>query len=225
MATGRENKLVGQVGEFLVCAELGLQGLIATPFSGNVPEFDVIATDSFCRTIPIQVKANRGGSWPSQANHWLDISVDEATSQQVWTKLQGVRNPTLIHVMVAMSASRMERDRFFVLTKQELQAAYIAGYRQWMDPREWKRPRKVNSLDNRISIENLRPFENRWGLISQSFWESPQVRHQNAVLDLSDRILARLTSPEVGRWKDFVIWPNDPPIITRPLEQAESHAG
>ena len=33
MATGRSNKLVGQVGEFLVCAELGRRGMIATPFS------------------------------------------------------------------------------------------------------------------------------------------------------------------------------------------------
>ena len=31
--------LAAQVGEYLVCAELARRGLIATPFSGNVPEF------------------------------------------------------------------------------------------------------------------------------------------------------------------------------------------
>jgi len=41
MATGRNNKLTGQISEFLVCAELGKRGLIATPFAGNVPAFDV----------------------------------------------------------------------------------------------------------------------------------------------------------------------------------------
>lgn len=40
MATGRQNKLTGQLAEHLVCAELGRRGLIATPFSGNVPTFD-----------------------------------------------------------------------------------------------------------------------------------------------------------------------------------------
>jgi hypothetical protein len=54
MSTGRLNKLAGQIGEYLVCAELGRRGLIATPFAGNVPTFDVLATDESCRTVPIQ---------------------------------------------------------------------------------------------------------------------------------------------------------------------------
>lgn len=39
MSSGPSNKLVGQVGEFLVCAEPGRRELIANPFSGNVPGF------------------------------------------------------------------------------------------------------------------------------------------------------------------------------------------
>jgi len=57
MSKGLSNKLAGQIGEYLVCAELGRRGLIATPFSGNVPTFDVLATDEQCLTVPIQVKA------------------------------------------------------------------------------------------------------------------------------------------------------------------------
>ena len=59
MSKGRDNRLAGQIGEYLVCAELGKRGLIATPFSGNVPAFDVLAADDLCRTVPIQVKASR----------------------------------------------------------------------------------------------------------------------------------------------------------------------
>jgi hypothetical protein len=47
--------LTGQIGEYLVCAELGRCDLIATPFSGNVPSFDVLATDKSFRTVLIQV--------------------------------------------------------------------------------------------------------------------------------------------------------------------------
>lgn len=36
---GLRNKLAGQVGEYLVCAEFGRRGLIATSFTGNVPDF------------------------------------------------------------------------------------------------------------------------------------------------------------------------------------------
>jgi len=45
MATGRSNKLVGQTGEYLVAAELLRRGLIATTFTGNVPHYDIIASD------------------------------------------------------------------------------------------------------------------------------------------------------------------------------------
>jgi superfamily II DNA/RNA helicase len=68
VGTGLSNKLAGQIGEYRVCAELGRRGLIATPFSGNVPTFDVLATDEQCRTVTIQVKALRGTNWPSDTS-------------------------------------------------------------------------------------------------------------------------------------------------------------
>jgi hypothetical protein len=37
MASGLSNKLTGQIGEFLACAELGRRGFVATSFTGNVP--------------------------------------------------------------------------------------------------------------------------------------------------------------------------------------------
>jgi len=43
---GLSNKLAGQVGEYLVCDKLGRRGLIATYFTGNMPEFDLIVADS-----------------------------------------------------------------------------------------------------------------------------------------------------------------------------------
>ena len=58
MSKGLSNKLAGQVGEFLVCAELGRRGLIATSFTGNVPEFDLIVADGSLKTLPVQVKTS-----------------------------------------------------------------------------------------------------------------------------------------------------------------------
>ena len=63
MATGRSNKLVGQTGEYLVAAELSRRGLIATTFTGNVPHYDVLASDEIGRYVSVQVKASRRSSW------------------------------------------------------------------------------------------------------------------------------------------------------------------
>lgn len=46
MATGRTNQLIKQIGECLVSCELARQGFRIATFSGNIPDFDLIATDS-----------------------------------------------------------------------------------------------------------------------------------------------------------------------------------
>jgi hypothetical protein len=53
MATGRSRKIVGQTGEYLVAAELSRRGLIATTFTGNVPNYDIIASDETGRHVSI----------------------------------------------------------------------------------------------------------------------------------------------------------------------------
>lgn len=163
MRRGRENKLAGQIGEYLVCAELGRRGLIATPFSGNVPTFDVLAADAQLRTVPIQVKASRSDNWPSRANYWMDIQVDE-TGMQVFRGPRAIENPDLIYVCVAI-APPGGRDRFFVLTRADVQRVCIAGYCRFMERHGWRRPRSPRSFDNRYSISSIAEFEDNWELI------------------------------------------------------------
>jgi len=45
MATGRSNQLTKQLGEYLVACELARRGFVVATFSGNIPDFDLIATD------------------------------------------------------------------------------------------------------------------------------------------------------------------------------------
>jgi hypothetical protein len=158
VSRGRSNKLAGQIGEYLVCAELGRRGLIATPFSGNVPSFDVLATDEACRTVPIQVKASRGTSWPSDARDWMELELDTETGLQHCRGPVEIRNPDLIYVCVAI-APVGERDRFFILTRSDLQRVCIAGYTRFMERQGWKRPRNAASYDCRYRLASIEPFE------------------------------------------------------------------
>jgi Holliday junction resolvase-like predicted endonuclease len=61
--TGRNNKLVGQTGEYLVAAELSRLGYIATTFTGNVPDYDIIASNKMGKHVSVQVKTSSGSSW------------------------------------------------------------------------------------------------------------------------------------------------------------------
>lgn len=164
MATGLSNKLTGQTGEYLACAELGRRGLIATTFTGNVPEYDLIACDKNLNTIPIQVKTSRSETWPSRASLWLNIEFDHKNKRQINLGPKEITNPDLVYVCVMLGDDRA-KDRFFVLKKSDIQNICIAGYKSWMDPWDWKRPRNYKSLDNRYRLEDLLKFENNWSLV------------------------------------------------------------
>lgn len=164
---GLRNRLAGQVGEYLVCAELGRRGLIATSFTGNVPEFDLIVADSSLSTIPIQVKTSRSDNWPTNAGLWIDIEVDDENKKQIDRGDREISNPDLIYVCVQLATAESgERDRFFILLKRELQTICARNYRTWISQYDWKRPRNYKSLDNRYTVTDLEPFENNWQLIS-----------------------------------------------------------
>ena len=75
MAKSFKTKLIGQIGEHLVVAELGRRGIIATPFAGNVPEIDVL-TYANGKSVPLQVKANKIGNWQFDASDFLEITMD-----------------------------------------------------------------------------------------------------------------------------------------------------
>ena len=75
MSTGRRNQLTKQVGEYLVASELARRGFMVATFSGNVPDFDIIATDFKGDSCPVQVKAARRGSWQFSINKFVDITL------------------------------------------------------------------------------------------------------------------------------------------------------
>jgi hypothetical protein len=166
MSRGRQNQLTGQIAEHLVVAELGRLGLVATGFSGNIPTFDVLTVDENCRVVPIQVKASTGDSWRSDARTWMDIDVEAGTLRQEFRGPSTLATPDLIYACVAIAPNGADRrDRFFVLTMEELQRVCIDAYSNWMVPKDWKRPRNPDSFDCRFDISGLTPFEGNWDLI------------------------------------------------------------
>ena len=71
----RSNDTTGRAGEHYVAAELSRRGAYASPFSGNVPGIDVIATDRNREQLAyIQVKTKRRGvHWQMSLKHGWDI--------------------------------------------------------------------------------------------------------------------------------------------------------
>lgn len=158
MATGRGIQLTRQIGEHLVAAELGRLGYIATPFAGNVPDFDLLIASDEGYSIPIQVKAINGGSWQFNIQKFLEIEIIDGI-QYVRGK-QRLRNPNLVCIFVLLAAD--EKDVFYIFQLKDLQEYFSRSYKGG------RRARNPESLHCAILPKDLELFRNNWSLVERS---------------------------------------------------------
>jgi len=165
MATGRSNKLVGQTGEYLIAAELSRRGLIATTFTGNVPHYDIIASDETGRHVSVQVKASRGASWQfGNITQYCDIRFDG--KRQVVGKPKSCPVNRLIVAFVRIADNG--KDSFYILPWATLRDLLVEHHRGFLERHDGMRPKKWESLHCAIDEKVLKPHEDRWDVIEQN---------------------------------------------------------
>ena len=164
MATGRSNQLIKQIGEYLVACELARRGLLVATFSGNVPDFDLIATDFKGSSCPIQVKTIKGGAWQFSIDKFVDITF-KGKKQLIGDK-KPLAIPQLVCVFV-LAAEKYRDDQFFVLEWSKVQDILIANYAHWLNSHGQVRPRKFDSLHCSIVQPDLRDYKDNWSIISK----------------------------------------------------------
>lgn len=157
MASGRANQLTKQIGEYLVAAALGRLGLVAATFSGNVPDYDIVATDSEFSSVLVQVKAVTGTSWQFDIRRFVDIQL--AGRRQVIGRPVPVSSE-IVCVMVALASHGS--DRFYILPLKKLQGLLIEGHRRYLAKHGGVRPKKYDSFHCAISEKDLAPFKDGW---------------------------------------------------------------
>jgi RecB family endonuclease NucS len=165
MATGRSNKLVGQTGEYLVAAELSRRGLIATTFTGNVPHYDIIASDESGRHVSVQVKSIRGLTWQfANISHYCEVTFEGKR------QLIGNLKPCPVHrlVMVFVKIEDDGNDRFYVLPWEDLRDLLVQRHRAYLIKHNGTRPKQWQSLHCAIPEEPLRPYQDKWDTIEKS---------------------------------------------------------
>lgn len=165
MATGRSNKLVGQTGEYLVAAELSRRGLIATTFTGNVPYYDIIASDEKGRHISVQVKASRSPSWQfGDITHFCDISFNKEHQIVGRQKPCPVRRLIVVFVLIDVEGT----DRFYILTWRRLRDLIVKGHKAYLAKHGGKRAQKWDSLHSAISEKALKPYKDKWSIVEEN---------------------------------------------------------
>jgi len=165
MATGRGNKLVGQTGEYLVAAELSRRGLIATTFTGNVPHYDIIASDEAGRHVSVQVKASRSGSWQfGDISRYCEITFDGKR------QVIGTPKPTPVKRLIVVFVKIEEdgNDRFYILTWESLRDLLVKHHMDFLGQHNGVRPKRWDSLHSVISESDLQPYLDKWESIEKN---------------------------------------------------------
>jgi len=163
MATGRSTKLTGATGEFLVAAELCRRDLIATPFAGNVPHYDVIASGPDGGHVPVQVKAVNGNTWQFNIRAFVDVEFQG--ERQVLGPKAPSPYPNLQVVLVALANGARDRDRFFILSWEQLRDLLFDLHQQFLAKHGGKRPKAPHSLHVALPLDAVREFEDEWQVI------------------------------------------------------------
>lgn len=158
MATGLSTQLAKQVGEYLVAAELARMGLITATFAGNIPDFDIVATDRAGKSVLVQVKAVTGTSWQFDVRRFVAVQLEG--QQQVIGLPVPERVPRLVCVMVALS--EYGKDRFYVLQWTALRDLVVGHHRGYLNKHEGIRPKKFDSFHTAITELQLAPFKDAW---------------------------------------------------------------
>ena len=166
MANGHSNQLTKQIGEYLVACELARQGLLIATFSGNVPDFDLIATDIKGSSRPIQVKTIKGGYWQFSIDKFADVTFDG--NKQIIGNRKPLSIPDLVCVFV-VAAEKYGEDQFFVLEWSKVQEIVIANYTRWLDSHGGVRPKKPDSLHCSITPSDIRDYRDKWPIITKRF--------------------------------------------------------
>ena len=165
MATGRSNKLVGQTGEYLVAAELSRRGLIATTFTGNVPHYDIIASDETGRHVSVQVKASRSTSWQfGNITQYCEITFKG--KQQVVGQV--MESPVNRLIVTFVKIEKDGNDRFYILQWKELCDLLVKGHKEFLTRHNGIRPQRWDSLHCAISEKILSPYQDKWDTVEKN---------------------------------------------------------
>ena len=159
MTTGLSAKLTGQIGEHLVTAELGRRGIIATPFSGNVPDIDILAHANGI-TGHIQVKAINKGAWQFDARKFLEIQGTDKGQKVLGLNRELDRKIICVFVVLG---SELGEDVFYVFRWGWLQDYFFERYKGR------KPPHNINSYHCAIWERDMGRHLNKWRLITKKF--------------------------------------------------------
>ena len=171
----RATNYIGRAGEHYVAAELNRLEVYATPFSGNLPGIDVLATSTDGEhTALIQVKTKRpGGNWQVRLKTgWEEITPSgcpgngtcgEDCKPKLSKPICGKAN----HFWVFVSLQKAGGQHYFIVPDDDVRRRLVREkHLAYLDSHGGQRPGgKHDSEHHAFKDEDLQPWRDRWEIL------------------------------------------------------------
>ena len=168
----RRTDTIGRAGEHYVAAELNRRGAYASPFSGNVPGIDIVATDADRTNVAyIQVKTKReGGNWQVGIQHgWAKITPHGCPKtgrcpKNCTPKLDEPISGRTDHYWVFVSLLKDGGQRYYIFLDDDVRGRLIRKPHQaYLCKHGGQRPgNNHDSTHHIINEEDLRDSKDKW---------------------------------------------------------------
>ena len=168
----RSTQATGRAGEHYVAAELNRREVYASPFSGNVPDIDIVATSvDGERMALIQVKTKRPKSnWQVMLNKgWSEIlpygcpedgSCGDECTPKLGVPITGKEN----HYWVFVSLQKDGGQHYFIVPDDDVRRHLVREkHLAYLDKNGGQRPgKKHDSIHHSFKDEGLQPWKDKW---------------------------------------------------------------
>lgn len=170
----RRTDTIGRAGEHYVAAELNRRGVYASPFSGNVLDFDIIATDADrTATAFIQVKTKReGGSWQvGVKTGWAKIILRGCPGDKPRTcsppctpRLEEPIPGKPEHYWVFVTLLKCGGQKYYIVPDDDVRCVLVReSHRKYLQKHGGERPGPKHDSTHMGLIDNdLKDWEDKW---------------------------------------------------------------
>ena len=136
-----------------MAAELCRLKLLATPFAGNVPHHDIIASGQSGGHLAVQVKATNTSTWQFDISKFAEVQLLDGRRQVIGQR-RPAPYPNLMCVLVQLKGTG--QDRFFVLEWKELQGILWEKHKEYLLRHGGIRPKSPASFHCALKLEDVK---------------------------------------------------------------------
>ena len=154
----------GNLGMFLVCAELSKRNLIAMPTSRNTKGYDIVVLNPETNTAAaIQVKCTDRKDFPILSSHWRDYE------------------EKIVADFVLVDISDSDKAKYFIVSDKDLKGILRSSIKKYASDygkkhnQSWERMLDSEKTERRkpnlwaIKLSDIEAYEGKWGTITNRF--------------------------------------------------------